>query len=190
MTIGKSFLSEGEKSRKLMLQLRQTITETYEEVQPEACLLDYPCEYMGPVKQLPMVGKLDKLKDHVKNRLFEYIKKTFPGTNIAADMIEIDSSFHKAVLDQHLTYRFVGRQVHSSGFSVDFLGFGVWGLGGVFVGRLVPIDSPPFPLSPCLSFSLSLSLSLSLSVPVSILFSVSVSVSVSFSGLSAFVALF
>lgn len=87
--IGVALMPENDGATKLLKNLRKQITVAYQELQPNCFLFDYSCEYKGPVKQLPMVGKLEALKEHVKMRLYEYIVQTCPSTSIAADLLEV-----------------------------------------------------------------------------------------------------
>eukprot|EP00961_Rhodomonas_salina_P218750 2956779-Rhodomonas_salina.1 len=89
-----------------MASLKALIRKTF----PPNLICEYTCTYLGPVAQFPMVGQLQALTDHVIKNLFMHLQTHFPANSLAADMLETEASYHKAVLDHHLEHRFVGRK--------------------------------------------------------------------------------
>jgi hypothetical protein len=113
LTIGQTFLPEDARAKELMAELKARILQTYLG-NPQVVFANYPCKYLGPVRQHPVVGGLDEFKQHVSKHLFDHITKAFPAAALAVDLLDIEASYHKAALNQQLELRFVGRKAEQA----------------------------------------------------------------------------
>ena len=106
-SIGATFKAENAECARRLLDLKRLILRTHG---TDSVMMDYPCAYLGPIKQRAMVGQLEEFGDHVIDNLYPKIAALFPPATMAVDMLDLEKNYHKAMLDDQLQYRIVGRK--------------------------------------------------------------------------------